>query len=129
MITKRSALSAGMLFVLLLGYACAPAATAESSPPEEPYSYVEPAATEAYASEEYSYESPAQPKEEAYLPSDAPYGSRGDEPYDMFFEDYGVNPSIDTEDDHLSTFSLDVDTGSYTIMRNYLSDGNLPPTE
>lgn len=51
------------------------------------------------------------------------------EPYDMFFEDYGVNPSIDTEDDNLSTFALDVDTGSYTVMRNYLDDGNLPPKE
>jgi Ca-activated chloride channel family protein len=47
----------------------------------------------------------------------------------MFFEDYGVNPSIDTEDDHLSTFALDVDTGSYTVMRNYLSEGNLPPAD
>ncbi|MBI2333935.1 MAG: von Willebrand factor type A domain-containing protein, partial [Chloroflexi bacterium] len=44
-------------------------------------------------------------------------------------EDYGVNPSIDTEDDNLSTFALDVDTGSYTVMRNYLNDGNLPPPE
>jgi Ca-activated chloride channel family protein len=51
------------------------------------------------------------------------------EPYDMFFENYGVNPSIDTEDDNLSTFALDVDTGSYTIMRNYLNDGNLPPPD
>ena len=40
-----------------------------------------------------------------------------------------VNPSIDTEDDNLSTFALDVDTGSYTVMRNYLKDGNLPPQE
>ena len=47
----------------------------------------------------------------------------------MFFQDYGVNPSIETEDDHLSTFALDVDTGSYTVMRNYLSEGNLPPPE
>jgi Ca-activated chloride channel family protein len=47
----------------------------------------------------------------------------------MFFEDYGVNPSIDTEDDHLSTFALDVDTGSYTVMRNYLSEGNMPPSD
>jgi Ca-activated chloride channel family protein len=53
-----------------------------------------------------------------------------DEPYrDMFFENYGVNPFIDTEDDPLSTFALDVDTGSYTIVRNYLRDGNLPPKE
>ena len=47
----------------------------------------------------------------------------------MFFENYGVNPFIDTEDDHLSTFALDVDTGSYTIARRYVTDGNLPPDD
>jgi len=53
-----------------------------------------------------------------------------DKPYrDVFFEDYGVNPFIDTEDDNLSTFALDVDTGSYTITRRYLGDGNIPPDE
>jgi Ca-activated chloride channel family protein len=51
------------------------------------------------------------------------------QPADMFFEEYGVNPFIDTEDDHLSTFALDVDTGSYTIARRYVTDGNLPPEE
>jgi len=45
----------------------------------------------------------------------------------MFFKNYGVNPFIDTEDDHLSTFATDVDTGSYTIVRGYLHDGHLPP--
>jgi Ca-activated chloride channel family protein len=53
-----------------------------------------------------------------------------DEAYDaMFFENYGVNPFIDTEDDTLSTFALDVDTGSYTIARRYVQDGNLPPED
>jgi len=53
-----------------------------------------------------------------------------DEPYhDVFFENYGVNPFIDTEDDPLSTFALDVDTGSYTMARRYVSDGNLPPKD
>jgi Ca-activated chloride channel family protein len=47
----------------------------------------------------------------------------------MFFEEYGVNPFIDTEDDHFSTFAVDVDTGSYTIMRRYVGDGYLPPDE
>jgi hypothetical protein len=61
--------------------------------------------------------------------SNQPHPRSNQEPYDMFFEDYGVNPSIDTEDDNLSTFALDVDTGSYTIMRNYLSEGNLPPAD
>jgi Ca-activated chloride channel family protein len=51
-------------------------------------------------------------------------------PYeDMFFEDYGVNPFIDTEDDNLSTFATDVDTGSYTITRSYLNQGYLPPED
>jgi len=48
-------------------------------------------------------------------------------PVDNYFEDYGVNPFISTERDHLSTFAIDVDTASYSVMRNYLADGNLPP--
>lgn len=55
-------------------------------------------------------------------PNDQPYG-------DVFFRSYGVNPFIDTEDDNLSTFGLDVDTGSYTVARRYLRDGHLPPPE
>jgi Ca-activated chloride channel family protein len=55
-------------------------------------------------------------------PNDAPYG-------DMFFKEYGTNPFVDTDDDKLSTFGLDVDTGSYTVTRRYLTDGNLPPRE
>ena len=47
----------------------------------------------------------------------------------MFFKNYGVNPFIDTEDDHLSTFAIDVDTGSYTVVRGYLHDGHLPPND
>jgi Ca-activated chloride channel family protein len=55
-------------------------------------------------------------------PNDQPYG-------DVFYREYGVNPFIDTEDDNLSTFGLDVDTGSYTVARRYLRDGHLPPRE
>lgn len=42
------------------------------------------------------------------------------------FRDYGVNPEVDTDEDNLSTFALDVDTGSYAVTRAYLSDGFLP---
>ena len=48
---------------------------------------------------------------------------------DVFFKEYGTNPFIDTEDDHLSTFGMDVDTASYSVTRRYLQDGYLPPTE
>ena len=50
-----------------------------------------------------------------------------DAAYDLtFFQHYGVNPFIDTEDDHMSTFAVDVDTASYTVTRRFLGDGNTP---
>ena len=50
-----------------------------------------------------------------------------DAAYDLtFFKHYGVNPFIDTEDDHLSTFAIDVDTASYTVARKFVQDGNMP---
>ena len=50
-----------------------------------------------------------------------------DAAYDLtFFKHYGVNPFIDTEDDHLSTFAIDVDTASYTVARRFVQDGNMP---
>jgi Ca-activated chloride channel family protein len=45
------------------------------------------------------------------------------------FEDYGVNPFVDTYEDDLSTFALDVDTASYVVTRNFLEGGRLPPIE
>ena len=48
---------------------------------------------------------------------------------DVFFKNYGTNPFIDTEDDHLSTFGMDVDTASYSVMRRYLRDRHIPPPE
>ncbi len=50
-------------------------------------------------------------------------------PVDNYFRDYGVNPFVDTYEDHLSTFALDVDTASYSVARRYIMDGNLPPAE
>jgi Ca-activated chloride channel family protein len=50
-------------------------------------------------------------------------------PRDMFFQDYGVNPYILTSEDNLSTFSLDVDTGAYSIARRYITDGLPVPPE
>ena len=49
--------------------------------------------------------------------------------HDVFFKGHGTNPFIDPEDDNLSTFGMDADSASYAIMRRYLQDGNLPPTE
>ena len=50
-----------------------------------------------------------------------------DAPYDAtFFRHYGVNPFVDTEDDNLSTFAMDVDTASYAVARRFVVDGHLP---
>jgi Ca-activated chloride channel family protein len=43
------------------------------------------------------------------------------------FQDYGVNPFVDAKQDRLSTFSIDVDTASYSIARRKLNEGTLPP--
>ncbi len=48
-------------------------------------------------------------------------------PFDNYFQYYGINPFEDPREDRLSTFSLDVDTASYTVGRRYVMDGNLPP--
>ena len=42
------------------------------------------------------------------------------------YTDHGVNPFVDTATDHLSTFSIDVDTASYTQARRRIKEGRLP---
>ncbi len=46
--------------------------------------------------------------------------------FDMYFKGYGVNPTVDTEEERFSTFSVDTDTASYTLARAYLERGALP---
>lgn len=48
-------------------------------------------------------------------------------PYDgVTFDDPGINPITDTDEDRDSTFAMDVDTASYTIARRFAADGNIP---
>ena len=42
------------------------------------------------------------------------------------YEDYGTNPFVDTAEEATSTFSVDVDTASYSIMRRDLNNDTLP---
>lgn len=44
-----------------------------------------------------------------------------------YFQNYGVNPFVDTDSDPISTFSMDVDTAAYTVARGYLESGLIPP--
>ena len=45
------------------------------------------------------------------------------------YPDGVANPFVDAREDHLSTFAMDVDTASYTKVRDYLSSGQLPPAD
>ncbi|WP_239615052.1 vWA domain-containing protein [Cohnella mopanensis] len=47
----------------------------------------------------------------------------------MYFKDYGTNTFVDAEENRLSTFAVDVDTGAYAIARSYIQDGSFPPGE
>ncbi len=54
------------------------------------------------------------------------------EPYDTSSEEYGSfleNEFRSPQDAPLSTFSIDVDTASYSNIRRYLEDGFLPPED
>ncbi|MCB8960407.1 MAG: von Willebrand factor type A domain-containing protein [Ardenticatenales bacterium] len=44
------------------------------------------------------------------------------------FIEFRADPGVSTADQTISTFGLDVDTGSYTLARAYLEAGQLPPT-
>jgi Ca-activated chloride channel family protein len=43
-----------------------------------------------------------------------------------FFKSAAVNPFVETAKDRLSTFGLDVDTASYTVARQFLTNGQMP---
>ncbi len=48
-------------------------------------------------------------------------------PFDgVTYDDPGVNPFVDADEDRVSTFALDVDTASYGIAQRYVADGYRP---
>ena len=62
-----------------------------------------------------------------HLPTAAPWPAPAASPYGgVTYDDPGVNPYVDPDEDQVSTFALDVDTASYTIAQRYVDDGNRP---
>ena len=127
-------------------------AAATASPEPDAADDMAMAAEEAMADEEpmaehdagYAYESAAAPTTTTYLTSSGVSRAAAAESdraraeerrracpecQSNIFEDYGVNPFVDTYTDDLSTFALDVDTASYVVTRNYLEGDRLPPVE
>jgi Ca-activated chloride channel family protein len=146
MSTKKFTPLTVMAIIVIFASACGPKA-ATSAPSTQAFAKSYPAATSAPAQAYSSGNQPQSAQAPAPTMGSSPalnsngelqpskgqgedsHGKHNQEVYDAFFQDYGVNPRIDTVDDSLSTFALDVDTASYTIMRNYVNNGNLPPED
>jgi Ca-activated chloride channel family protein len=60
-------------------------------------------------------------------PDDGHFDEGRPESGQTLLQHYGVNPTVDTAAEPVSTFGADVDTGSYTLARAYLERGELPP--
>ena len=89
-----------------------------------PYAAATPTPRIIYQEELAPAPTPAPPSDQGVIGGTANPNAA---PYDLtFYEHAGVNPFIDTEDDRLSTFAIDVDTASYTVARRYVRDGNRP---
>lgn len=56
----------------------------------------------------------------------APGAQPGTHQPQLVLQHYGVNPTVETRAQAVSTFAADVDTGSYTLARAYLERGTLP---
>jgi Ca-activated chloride channel family protein len=120
----RLLISASILLIMVLS-ACAPAAT--------------PAPLATAARRETSTQPPrlAEPTKapEAIQPRPTPAAASTqavaapNNGADNYFQDEGVNPREKTFFDNLSTFGLDVDTASYTLTKQYIEQGTLPPYE
>lgn len=102
--------------VLLILSACSPAATTPFATAPRQVEPQRPAA-----------EQPRPVPTQAPAPTQAlPAPNNG---ADNYFQDEGVNPRENTLFDNRSTFGLDVDTASYTLTKQYIDEGSLPPYE
>lgn len=64
--------------------------------------------------------------EHAFVDEPAPGAHPDARAPQMVLQHYGVNPTIETRAEPVSTFAADVDTGSYTLARAYLERDSLP---
>lgn len=116
--------SAGTLLLLAACSASGPdpEAQASSAPPPVRERLVAPAAAEASHTR-----MAAMVYAPAPITDTLPPGYR-DEPREQY-QAYADNPVFAVAETPVSTFSIDVDTGSYANVRRFLNDGQLPPKD
>jgi Ca-activated chloride channel homolog len=99
---------------------------AATTSPREAAPETEPAAATAPPAADRPTAPPAPRRVADVRPEPPSLDSRFDA---MQFRPAPANPFVDPAEDPLSTFGLDVDTGSYTLARRYLDLDRLPPSE
>lgn len=122
----------GLSLLATVASGCAAGAPRGGSAESSGDSYAAPAAMEEAAAESSVAAYPAVVADAAVAVTAADEQGIDPElvgPSDMFFADYGINGFVDAAQDHLSTFAVDVDTGSYSVARNYLNQELVPPAE
>ena len=68
---------------------------------------------------------PRRPRKGMFPPWQKPGGDFNTEAYDSILD----NPFLEAAENPLSTFSIDVDTASYSNVRRFLDGGSLPPKD
>ncbi len=133
-----TSVTAALLTILMLAAGCAPAAQEAEEGKSESTRYdnnVSQAEAECDEAEETTQEAPAadmatedaaqEPQSQGYdVPEETRYDNSSEE-YGQFIEN-GYKSPLEYP---LSTFSIDVDTASYSNIRRYLNDGSLPPAD
>jgi len=113
--------------------------TLVSEPAEEP---AEADAEDSFVAEDEALDEPPEEAAEAPAPDAANqgglFGGSGEPADDAdaearlddnTFQNHGYRDFIDAGIDPLSTFALDVDTGSYSIARRWIAEGQVPPVD
>lgn len=111
-----------------LGALAAIVACASAKPGEYPRSYEgRPSAAPADAAAPAEAAPTATAEEPADVPDfDSLQVLKGEQLQESMFQHYGTNPTVDTAEDPVSTFSVDVDTASYSMARAQIEHGQLP---
>lgn len=76
-----------------------------------------------------SYDNSAAADDDAAWEEPAPQYYSENDNYTYTEQDEAIGGYVNTTQDHLSTFGIDVDTASYTRTRDYLEGGSLPPVD
>ncbi|MED1746950.1 VWA domain-containing protein [Brevibacillus borstelensis] len=123
---KKQIVASALALVTLTAAGCSSGEKQAVAPSEKAGRSVESKAEHAVQNQaQYAAPSSAMDRTVAKRSAPAPAGSYNG----MHFKNYGTNPAVDAAEDHLSTFAADVDTGSYSVMRNYITRGSLPPAD